>query len=60
MDLTLDPTLQSCLDDLAAKAGTGTLTPAEQHLYEEYVEGVDLLGIFKAKARSLLRDVWQG
>ena len=57
VDLQLDPQLQSRLDELAGKASAGTLTEAERQLYEEYIEGIDLLGIFKAKARhSLLRD----
>jgi hypothetical protein len=56
VDLKIDPRLQSRLDELAAKANDGTLTPAETHEYQEYVDGIDLVGILKAKARlSLVR-----
>lgn len=38
------------------KANEGELTAEEQIEYEQYVEGIDLLGIFKAQARlALLR-----
>jgi hypothetical protein len=57
VDLQLDPALQSRLDELATKASAGTLTQGEEQEYQDYVEGLDLVGIFKAKARlSLLRD----
>jgi hypothetical protein len=56
VDLKIEPSLQSRLDELAAKANAGILTPAEVREYREYVEGIDVVGIFKAKARlSLLR-----
>jgi hypothetical protein len=42
------------LDELAAKANAGTLTAAEMREYREYVEGIDLVGILKGKARSSL------
>jgi hypothetical protein len=48
--------LQERLNSLASKANEGVLTAAEQSEYEQYVEGIDLLGIFKAQARlALLR-----
>lgn len=47
------PTTQARIDDLASKANRGTLT-AEEHLeYSEFVEYIDLVAIFKAKARRL-------
>lgn len=50
----LDAGLQARLDDLAAKANEGQLVPEERVEYEEYVEGLDLLAIFKAQARLAL------
>ena len=47
---------QDRLNFLAEKANDGVLTVEEQYEYEQYVEGIDLLGIFKAQARlALLR-----
>jgi hypothetical protein len=54
VNLRLDAALQARLDDLAAKANAGELTPADEDLYREYVEGIDLVGILKAKARESL------
>ncbi len=53
-NLRLDPALQSRLDDLAGKANEGKLTADEQREYEEYVEGIDIVGVLKAKARLSL------
>ncbi|MEX0702191.1 MAG: hypothetical protein WD069_08855 [Planctomycetales bacterium] len=55
VNLELDPALQSKLDDLAAKAAEGTLSPTEADEYREFVEGIDIVGILKAKARASLR-----
>lgn len=56
VDLKIDPLLQSRLDELAAKANAGALASEEAREYREYVEGIDLIGILKAKARlSLVR-----
>jgi hypothetical protein len=30
------------------------LTDAERHEYEEFVEGIDLMGILKARPRTIL------
>ena len=55
-NLQLDPMVQARLDELAQKAKEGSLTSSERREYEEYVEGIDILGILQAKARlSLLR-----
>ena len=52
----LNGDLQERLNVLAEKANDGALTAEEQYEYEQYVEGIDLLGIFKAQARlALLR-----
>jgi hypothetical protein len=48
------PSFRELLDELAAKATAGELTPADEADYREYVEGVDLVGILKAKARRSL------
>lgn len=53
-NLRLDPQLQAELDELAAKANAGELTPEERTLYEEYVEAIDVVGILQAKARAVL------
>jgi hypothetical protein len=50
----IDPQTQARLDELADKANRGTLTEQERAEYEEYVEGMDLIGILKAKARRVL------
>jgi hypothetical protein len=42
------------LDRLAAKANEGQLTDDERQEYEEFVEGIDLMGILKARARTVL------
>lgn len=55
VNLRLDPAIQARLDDLAVKANEGTLAPDERREYQEYVEGTDVVGIFKAKARLSLR-----
>jgi hypothetical protein len=56
VDLKIDPSLQLRLDELAEKANAGTLSVVELQEYEEYVDGIDVVGILKAKARlSLVR-----
>ncbi len=56
INVPLNQDLQERLNVLAEKANDGVLTAEEQYEYEQYVEGIDLLGIFKAQARlALLR-----
>ena len=50
----VDLQTQARLDDLAEKANRGELTEEEREEYTEYVEGMDLVGILKAKARKVL------
>ena len=50
----VDLQTQTRLDDLAEKANRGELTEEEREEYTEYVEGMDLVGILKAKARKVL------
>lgn len=54
VDIQLDPVSQTRLDDLAAKANEGQLTTKERQEYEEFIEGIDLMGIIKARARTVL------
>jgi hypothetical protein len=54
VNLQLDSQSQSRLDELAAKANEGQLTDDERQEYEEFVEGIDLIGILKARARTVL------
>ena len=54
VDLELDSHSQARLDELAAKANEGHLTDAERQEYEEFVDGIDLMGILKARARTAL------
>jgi len=53
VNLQLDAQSQARLDDLAAKANEGQLTDDERQEYEEFVEGIDLMGILKARARTV-------
>jgi hypothetical protein len=55
VDLRLDPDVQSKLDELAALANRGELRPEDRELYEQYVEGLDVLAVIKSKARAALR-----
>ena len=54
VNLQLDVQSQARLDELAAKANEGQLTDDERQEYEEFVEGIDLMGILKARARTVL------
>jgi hypothetical protein len=55
--LAIKPTdeLLARVRELANKANDGTLTEQERAEYEHYVDVDDVIGILKAKARSLLR-----
>ena len=52
----IDAQTQARLDELADKANLGALTEEERVEYEEYIEGMDLIGILKAKARKVLEQ----
>jgi hypothetical protein len=56
VSIGLDPQTQARLDELAERANRGELTAEERAEYEEYVEGMDLIGILKAKARKVLDE----
>jgi hypothetical protein len=54
LQLSLDPQTQARIDELARKANEGELSSEEREEYAEFVEGIDLIGILKAKARLVL------
>ncbi len=54
VDIRADADTQQRLDELAAKANEGQLTDQEQDEYHAYVEAIDLVTVFQAKARTLL------
>jgi hypothetical protein len=54
--LKLEPELQTRIEQLATKANEGSLTPAEDEEYKDYIEGGDLLALLQAKARRFLKD----
>lgn len=53
-DMRADPQLQARLDELATKANQGRLSEAERQEYRDYVDAIDFIGIFQAKARAFL------
>ena len=53
-DMRADPQLQARLDELGLKANQGQLTEAERQEYQDYVDAIDFIGIFQAKARAVL------
>jgi hypothetical protein len=53
-DMHADPQLQARLDELATKSNEGQLTEAERQEYQDYVDAIDFIGIFQAKARAVL------
>jgi len=52
--LRADCELEGHIDELRRKANAGTLTPAEDAEYKDFVEAVDLISIMQAKARRFL------
>lgn len=54
--ITIHPQVQARVDDLAARAGSGVLSPAEREEYERLIEKADLLGIVKSLARQVPAD----
>lgn len=55
IELGIDPALQNRLDELADKANEGTLSVDEREEYERYIEELDVIAIFKLKAKAALR-----
>jgi hypothetical protein len=54
VDLRPDEETQARIEQLREKANEGRLTEAEREEYEEFIEGMDLIGILKAKARAAM------
>jgi len=54
LGLRADPELEARIVELRCKANEGTLTPAEDAEYKDFVEAVDLISIIQTKARRFL------
>ena len=54
LNLRADPDLEARIDELRSKAKEGTLTPAEDAEYKDFVEAIDIVSILQAKARRVL------
>jgi hypothetical protein len=54
VELRADSELEPHIAELRRKANDGTLTPAEEAEYKDFVEAVDLISIIQAKARHFL------
>jgi hypothetical protein len=56
VQLRVDSQTQDRIDELAAKAAEGTLSPPERQEYEDFVEAIDVVSIFQAKLRKMLAE----
>ena len=54
LELRADSELEAHIDELRRKANDGTITPAEDAEYKDFVEAVDVISIMQAKARRFL------
>ncbi len=54
LELRVDSELEARIGGLRLKAQEGTLTPAEDAEYKDFVEAIDLISIMQAKARRIL------
>ena len=54
LELRADAELEARIGELRRKANDGTLTPAEDAEYKDFVEAADLVSIMQAKARRRL------
>lgn len=54
LELRADSELEAHINELRRKANDGTLTPAEDAEYKDFVEAVDLISVMQAKARRFL------
>jgi hypothetical protein len=54
LGLRADSELEAHIGELRRKANEGSLTPAEDADYKDFVEAVDLISIIQAKARHFL------
>jgi hypothetical protein len=53
LEVRLDAESEARLDALRTKANEGELTETEATEYREFIESMDFIGIFKAKARKV-------
>jgi hypothetical protein len=60
LDLRADAQTEGRLNDLAAKANEGTLTPLEDAEYKQMIDAIDLVAVLQAKARTLLKRGSEG
>ena len=54
-NLRADAAMQERIDYLAEQANEGRLTDPEREEYAGYLHAIDVIAVFQAKARSLLR-----
>jgi hypothetical protein len=54
LELRADSELEAHIVELRRKANDGTLKPAEDSEYKDFIEAVDLISIMQAKARRFL------
>lgn len=54
LNLRVDAELEARIGELRRKANEGTLTPAEDADYKDFIEAVDVVSIMQAKARRFL------
>ncbi len=52
--LRVDAELETRIDELRRNANEGSLTPAEDAEYKDFIEAVDVVSILQAKARRSL------
>jgi hypothetical protein len=53
LSFRIDPAVQARIQDLADRCNDGLLSEAE---YEDYVEGIGMINLLKAKARRALSN----
>jgi len=54
LSLRADAQVEARMEELRQKPNEGTLTPAEDAEYKDFIEAVDLVSIMQAKARRFL------
>jgi hypothetical protein len=54
LNLRPNPELLAHIEELRQKANEGTLTPADDSEYKDFVEAVDMVSIIQAKARRVI------
>jgi hypothetical protein len=54
VEIRVAPQVQARADELAVRANEGSLTAEERAQYEQFIDAMDILAIFQARARFLL------